>query len=129
MNTLRTGLLLAALTGLFLAVGYLLAGEGGALIAFLIALAMNGWAYWNSDKMVLRMHRAREVTREQAPDLVGLVSHDHVRLVHTSTTERVERPGEERQPQYPLQGLGPLALEPGSSAGGEHHGARHGLVG
>jgi len=74
MNTLRTGLLLAALTGLFLAVGYLLAGEGGALIAFLIALAMNGWAYWNSDKMVLRMHRAREVTREQAPDLVGLVT-------------------------------------------------------
>jgi heat shock protein HtpX len=74
MNTVRTGLLLAAMTGLFLAVGYLIAGQGGALIAFVIALAMNGWAYWNSDKMVLRMHKAREVTREQAPDLVGLVT-------------------------------------------------------
>jgi heat shock protein HtpX len=38
-----------------------------------IALAMNGWAYWNSDKMVLRMHHARPVTRASAPDLVGLV--------------------------------------------------------
>jgi heat shock protein HtpX len=43
------------------------------LIAFVMALAMNGWAYWNSDKMVLRMHNARPVTRASAPDLVGLV--------------------------------------------------------
>jgi heat shock protein HtpX len=73
MNFVRTGLLLAAMTGLFLAVGYLLAGEGGLLIAFFVALAMNGFAYWNSDKMVLRMHNARQVTREQAPELFGLV--------------------------------------------------------
>jgi heat shock protein HtpX len=73
MNMMRTALLLAAMTALFLAVGYLIAGEGGALIAFVIALAMNGWAYWNSDKMVLRMHHARPVTRASAPDLVGLV--------------------------------------------------------
>ncbi|HLT00759.1 MAG TPA: zinc metalloprotease HtpX [Geminicoccaceae bacterium] len=73
MNMMRTALLLAAMTALFLAVGYLIAGEGGALIAFVVALAMNGWAYWNSDKMVLRMHHARPVTRESAPDLVGLV--------------------------------------------------------
>jgi heat shock protein HtpX len=73
MNYARTALLLAAMTALFLAVGYLLAGEGGALVAFVIALAMNGWAYWNSDKAVLRMHRARSVTRASAPDLVGLV--------------------------------------------------------
>ena len=73
MNYARTALLLAAMTALFLAVGYMLAGEGGALIAFAIALAMNGWAYWNSDKMVLRMHQARPVTRASAPDLVGLV--------------------------------------------------------
>jgi heat shock protein HtpX len=73
MNFMRTGLLLAAMTGLFLAVGYLLAGEGGLLIAFFAALAMNGFAYWNSDKMVLRMHNAREVTRNQAPELFGLV--------------------------------------------------------
>jgi heat shock protein HtpX len=73
MNYARTALLLAAMTALFLVVGYLLAGEGGALIAFVIALAMNGWAYWNSDKAVLRMHRARPVNRASAPDLVGLV--------------------------------------------------------
>jgi heat shock protein HtpX len=73
MNFVRTGLLLAAMTGLFLAVGYLLAGEGGLLIAFFVALAMNGFAYWNSDKMVLRMHNARQVTRDQAPELFGLV--------------------------------------------------------
>jgi heat shock protein HtpX len=73
MNMMRTALLLAAMTALFLAVGYLIAGEGGALVAFVIALAMNGWAYWNSDKMVLRMHNARPVTRGSAPELVGLV--------------------------------------------------------
>jgi heat shock protein HtpX len=73
MNFARTALLLAAMTALFLAVGYLLAGEGGLLIAFLIALGMNGWAYWNSDQAVLRMHNARLVTRPSAPELVGLV--------------------------------------------------------
>jgi heat shock protein HtpX len=73
MNFARTALLLAAMTALFLVVGYLIAGEGGAMIAFLIALAMNGWAYWNSDKAVLRMHNAQPVTRASAPELVGLV--------------------------------------------------------
>jgi heat shock protein HtpX len=73
MNFARTALLLAAMTALFLAVGYLIAGEGGAMIAFLIALAMNGWAYWNSDKAVLRMHNAHPVTRGSAPELLGLV--------------------------------------------------------
>ncbi|MGH6897524.1 MAG: zinc metalloprotease HtpX [Geminicoccaceae bacterium] len=73
MNFARTALLLAAMTALFLAIGYLIAGEGGAMVAFLIALAMNGWAYWNSDKAVLRMHNARPVTRGSAPELVGLV--------------------------------------------------------
>ena len=73
MNFARTALLLAAMTGLFLAIGYLLAGAGGALIAFLIALAMNGWAYWNSDQAVLRMHGARPASRASAPELFGLV--------------------------------------------------------
>ena len=73
MNFARTALLLAAMTALFLAVGYLIAGESGALIAFFIALAMNGWAYWNSDKTVLRMHQARPVSRASAPELVGMV--------------------------------------------------------
>lgn len=73
MNTFRTGLLLALMTGLFLAVGFVLAGEGGAMIAFVVALAMNGFAYWNSDKLVLRMHGAREVTERDAPGLWRLV--------------------------------------------------------
>jgi heat shock protein HtpX len=73
MSTLRTGLLLAVMTALFLAVGFAIAGEAGALIAFAIALAMNGFAYWNSDKMVLRMHNAREVPPRDPSGLVGLV--------------------------------------------------------
>ena len=55
MSTLRTGILLAGLTALFLAAGYLLGGQGGMVIALVIALAMNLFSYWNSDKLVLRM--------------------------------------------------------------------------
>lgn len=73
MNTLRTGVLLAGLTGLFLAVGFMLGGEAGLVIAFGVALAMNAFAYWNSDKLVLRMHGAREVAEADAPALVRLV--------------------------------------------------------
>ena len=69
----RTALLLAALTGLFLAVGYLLGGAGGMAVAFLLALATNAFAYWNSDKVVLRIHGAREVDARTAPELHGLV--------------------------------------------------------
>ncbi len=73
MNYLRTAMLLAAMTGLFLAVGYMLGGIGGMVIAFLVALGMNAFAYWNSDKMVLRMYGAREVDRQGAPGLYGIV--------------------------------------------------------
>jgi heat shock protein HtpX len=64
---------MAAMTGLFLAFGYLLGGAGGMMIAFLVAAGMNLFAYWNSDKMVLRMHGAREVDDASAPELVSLV--------------------------------------------------------
>jgi heat shock protein HtpX len=74
MNTMRTGLLLASMTALFLAVGWLIAGQQGAVIAFLVALAMNGFAYWNSDKMVLRMHNARPIDQNAAPELYRLVA-------------------------------------------------------
>ena len=73
MNSLRTGVLLAGLTGLFLAVGIMLGGEAGLVIAFVLALAMNAFAYWNSDKLVLRMYGAREVGEGDAPTLVRLV--------------------------------------------------------
>ncbi|GAB4359691.1 MAG: zinc metalloprotease HtpX [Kiloniellaceae bacterium] len=73
MNGLRTGILMAAMTGLFLAVGYLLGGGGGMAIAFGVAVAMNAFAYWNADKMVLRMYRARPVDRSSAPAFYGIV--------------------------------------------------------
>src|ERR1700749_776439 len=73
MNTLRTGILMAALTGLFLAVGALLGGGTGVVIAFAMALAMNLFAYWNSDKVLLSMYGAREADAQSAPDLYRLV--------------------------------------------------------
>ena len=63
----RTALLLAGLTGFFLAAGYMMGGQVGLIIALGIALAMNALAYWNADKMVLRMHGAREVDATSAP--------------------------------------------------------------
>jgi len=72
LNT-RTFLLLAGLTGLFVAIGYLIGGASGMLIAFAVAAAMNFFAYWNSDKMVLRMYGAREVDRATAPQFYGIV--------------------------------------------------------
>lgn len=73
MNTMRAGILLAALTGLFLAAGYLIGAEQGMVIAFGLALAMNAFAYWNSDKMVLRMYGAKQVDRQASPRFYGLV--------------------------------------------------------
>lgn len=74
MSYFRTAMLLAGLTGLFMAVGYLIGGAGGAMVALLIAAATNLFAYWNSDRMVLSMHGAEEVDARSAPALVGLVA-------------------------------------------------------
>lgn len=74
MNYLKTAVLLAGLTGLFMGVGYLIGGAGGATIALLIAAATNLFAYWNSDRMVLSMYGAHEVDARTAPELVGLVA-------------------------------------------------------
>ena len=73
MNYFRTALLLAALTAFFLAAGYMLGGQSGMLIALAVALGMNVFAYWNSDKMVLRMANAQEVGPDDAPEFYGLV--------------------------------------------------------
>ncbi|MDF2095454.1 zinc metalloprotease HtpX [Aquibaculum arenosum] len=73
MSYAKTALLLAGMTGLFLAVGYLLAGGSGMLIALVIAMGMNFFAYWKSDSMVLRMYGARQVDRSSAPELYGIV--------------------------------------------------------
>jgi heat shock protein HtpX len=73
MNYFRTALLLAAMTGLFLVVGYLIGGQGGMVIAFFVALAMNIFAYWNSDRLALSMHGAQEVDEATAPQLYAIV--------------------------------------------------------
>lgn len=72
-NFIRTGVLLAGLTALFMAVGYLLGGTGGMMIAFGVAVVTNLFSYWNSDKMVLSMQGAHEVSPERAPDLYRMV--------------------------------------------------------
>jgi len=73
MNWFRTTLLLAALTALFMALGFMLGGRGGMMIALIVALGLNLFSYWNADKIVLRMHNAQEVDAASAPDLYGLV--------------------------------------------------------
>ena len=73
MSGMRTVMLLSALTALFMALGYTLGGNGGALIALLVAAGMNLFTFWNADKIVLSMHNAREVDGESAPEFYGLV--------------------------------------------------------
>jgi heat shock protein HtpX len=73
MNYLRTAILLAGLTALFMGVGFLIGGETGALLALLFAGGMNFFAYWNSDRLVLSMHGAQEVDARAAPELYGIV--------------------------------------------------------
>ncbi|MCA1299707.1 zinc metalloprotease HtpX [Stappia indica] len=73
MSYFRTALLLAAMTALFMGIGFLIGGQSGMVIAFLIAAAMNVFSYWNSDKMVLRMHHAIEAHEHQAPELFHMV--------------------------------------------------------
>jgi heat shock protein HtpX len=74
VNGLKTLLLLSALTALLMALGFTFGGARGAVIAFVVAAGMNLFSYWNSDKVVLRMHDAREVDATSAPDFHGLVS-------------------------------------------------------
>lgn len=74
MNGLKTTMLLAALTALFMALGFTIGGRGGMLIALLVAVGMNLFTYWNADKIVLKMHGAREVDAGSAPEFHGLVA-------------------------------------------------------
>lgn len=73
MNMFKTTMLLAALTALFMALGYTLGGSGGAILSLLIAAGMNLFTYWNADKIVLKMHKAREVDGTSDPNFHGLV--------------------------------------------------------
>ena len=73
MNGFKTLMLLAAMTALFMGLGYTFGGYGGAMIALVAAAAMNLFTFWNADKIVLKMHKAREVDGRDAPELVGIV--------------------------------------------------------
>ena len=74
-NYAKTAMLLAALTALFLGMGYLLGGQTGMLLALVISIGMNIFSWWNSDKMVLRMHNAEPVDERSAPELYRLIAH------------------------------------------------------
>ncbi|WP_447727804.1 zinc metalloprotease HtpX [Sphingomonas koreensis] len=74
MNGFKTTMLLAALTALFMALGFTLGGRGGMMIALLVAVGMNLFTYWNADKIVLSMHGAKQVDAASAPEFYGLVA-------------------------------------------------------
>jgi heat shock protein HtpX len=71
---MKTAMLLAALTALFMALGYMFGGAGGAMIALVLAAGMNLFTYWNADRVVLRMHNAREVDERSAPEFYTMVA-------------------------------------------------------
>ena len=72
-SQLKTALLLALLTGLILFLGQAAGGKTGLMIAFGLALVMNVGSYWFSDKIVLRMYKARELSPSEAPMLHAMV--------------------------------------------------------
>lgn len=74
MNQAKTFFLMVVLTIILVALGSLIGGKGGAYIAFLVALVMNLVSYWWSDKIVLKMYGAKEVSEAQAPELYSIVS-------------------------------------------------------
>ncbi len=72
-NYIKTGVLLALMTAIFVSLGALIGGQSGLVIAFVIALGMNAYSLWNSDRAVLRMYGAQEVDERSAPEFYGLV--------------------------------------------------------
>ena len=74
MNTMKTFLLMAAMTALFMVAGQAMGGQQGMTMALLLAVGLNFFAYWNSDKLALRMNGAREVSENEARDLHAMVA-------------------------------------------------------
>ncbi|HZG09896.1 MAG TPA: M48 family metalloprotease [Allosphingosinicella sp.] len=73
MNQFRTTMLLAAMTALFMGLGFTIGGARGAVVALLFAVGMNLFTFWNADKIVLKMHKAKEMTAQDCPQFVGIV--------------------------------------------------------
>jgi len=72
-NTLKTGIFLVILAAILLFIGGAVGGRGGVIIALILALGMNVISYWFSDKIVLRLYGAREVSEAEAPQLYGMI--------------------------------------------------------
>ena len=72
-NLLKTAVLMAAITALFMAIGALLGGKAGMMLALALAIAMNFFSYWFSDKLVLRMYNAQEVDESSAPQFYRMI--------------------------------------------------------
>ncbi len=72
-NLMKTAILMAAITALFMAIGSLLGGQQGMMIALVVALGMNFFSYWFSDKLVLRMYKAQQVDESSAPQFYRMV--------------------------------------------------------
>jgi len=72
-NTFKTGMLMATLTALLVVAGSALGGPRGAIFAFIFALVMNFGSYWYSDKIVLKMYRGREISRDEMPQVFSMV--------------------------------------------------------
>ena len=72
-NLMKTAILMAAITALFMALGSLLGGQQGMLIALVVALGMNFYSYWFSDKLVLKMYNAQQVDETSAPQFYAMV--------------------------------------------------------
>lgn len=84
MGTAKTFTLLAAMTAIFMAIGFLVGGTGGMIIAFVVAAAMNVFAWWNSDKMVLRMQGAQEVLPDTRNPMLRAFGEDVARLAENA---------------------------------------------
>ena len=72
-NMMKTAILMAAITALFMAIGSMIGGKAGMMLALVVAVGMNFFSYWFSDKMVLKMYNAREVDETSAPRFYGMV--------------------------------------------------------
>jgi heat shock protein HtpX len=72
-NMMKTAILMAAITALFMAIGGMIGGRSGMMLALIVAIGMNGFSYWFSDQMVLKMYNAREVDAQSAPRFYGMV--------------------------------------------------------
>jgi heat shock protein HtpX len=72
-NLMKTAVLMAAITALFMLIGRWMGGQAGMMLALVVALGMNFFSYWFSDKIVLKMYNAREVDDSSAPQFVAMV--------------------------------------------------------